>query len=324
MIKSRVFGYSLVFVAALTAVACVSTPSGKGAGASTIPLSAASGATVEDYVLVDCLLPGQIRQLGTSMTYLTARRSVKATQRDCAIRGGEYVLFDRSDYGSALQALLPKARAGDPVAQTYVGEIYEKGLGLAGPDYASAAEWYRKAANNDHAPAQISLGSLYERGLGVPNDKSEALNWYRQGSGLTQDKLIFESALKAERAAFNRELALRNQVAASLSQQLRQARQRKPSSSSGPKAPTTTTTATSPEALQRLIDSQRKDAEQAAALKDKQLRALDQITEETSRGTSGQGGDSGGKAAQAGKLKLSLRQQRDQLLDTSRRLASSD
>jgi len=321
MIRPRVLQYGIVFVAALTAAACVSTPSGKGQG---IPLSAASGATVEDYVLVDCLLPGQIRRLGTSMTYLTARRSVKATQRDCAIRGGEYVLFDRSDYGSALQALLPKARAGDPVAQTYVGEIYEKGLGLSGPDYASAAEWYRKAANNDHAPAQISLGSLYERGLGVPNDKSEALNWYRQGSGLTQDRLIFESALKAERAAFNRELALRNQVAASLQQQLRQARQRKPSSSSGPKAPTTTTAAADPQALQRVIESQRKDAEQAAALKGKQLRALEQITEETPREGSGQDGDSGGKAAQAGKLKLSLRQQRDQLLDTSRRLAVTE
>ena len=320
MFRSRIFGYMLVFVAASMAAACVSTPTGKGDGPSAVPLSAASGGTVEDYVLVDCLLPGQIRRLGTSMTYLTARRSVKATQRDCAIRGGEYVLFDRSDYGSALQTLLPKARAGDPVAQTYVGEIYEKGLGLAGPDYASAAEWYRKAANNDHAPAQISLGSLYERGLGVPNDKSEALNWYRRGSGLTQDNLIFESALKAERAAFNRELALRNQVAASLNQQLRQARQRKASAPSSPKAAATT----SPDELQRLIESQRRDAEQAAALKDKQLRALEQVTEETPRETSGQGGDSGGKAAQAGKLKLSLRQQRDQLLDTSRRLALSD
>ena len=320
MIRSRIFGYSFVFVAAAMTAACVSTPTGKGDGGSTLPLSAASGGTVEDFVLVDCLLPGQIRRLGTSMTYLTARRSVKATQRDCAIRGGEYVLFDRSDYGSALQTLLPKARVGDPVAQTYVGEIYEKGLGLAGPDYANAAEWYRKAANNDHAPAQISLGSLYERGLGVPNDKSEALNWYRRGSGLTQDKLIFESALKAERAAFSRELALRNQVAASLNQQLRQAKQRKASAVSSPEAAETAR----PEELQRLIESQRRDAEQAAALKDKQLRALEQVTEETPRETSGQGGDSGGKAAQAGKLKLSLRQQRDQLLDTSRRLALSD
>jgi hypothetical protein len=319
MIRFRLVGYSLALIAASMAAACVSTPSGQGDGVSTQPLSAASGATVEDYVLVDCLLPGQIRQLGTRMTYLTPRRSVKATQRDCGIRGGEYVLFDRSDYGSALQTLLPKARAGDPVAQTYVGEIYEKGLGLASPDYASAAEWYRKAANNDHAPAQISLGSLYERGLGVPNDKSEALNWYRRGSGLTQDKLIFESALKAERAAFNRELALRNQVAASLTQQLRQAKQRKASPASSPKAASTP----SPEQLQRLIESQRRDAEQAAALKERQLRALEQVTEETSRETSGQGGDSSGKAAQAGKLKLSLRQQRDELLDTSRRLASS-
>ncbi|MGB5834433.1 MAG: tetratricopeptide repeat protein [Thiohalocapsa sp.] len=314
------FRFCLALTAASLSVlaGCVSTSAREAAGAGATPLTAAAGARVEDYVLVDCLLPGQIRQLGTRMTYLTPRRSVKATQRDCGIRGGEYVLFDRSDYGSALQALLPKARGGDPVAQTYVGEIYEKGLGLAGPDYASAAQWYRKAANSDHVPAQVSLGSLYERGLGVPNDKAQALNWYRRGSGLSQDKLIFESALKAERAAFNRELALRNQVAASLNQQLRQARQLKASAPSGPKA-SATAAAVSTEKLERLVESQRRDAEQAAGIKDKQLRALNQVTEEKS----GKGADSGGKAAQAGKLKLTLREQRDELLDTSRRLASA-
>src|SRR5678816_1817124 len=31
----------------------------------------------EDLLIVDCLLPGQIRQLGTQMTMLTARRAAK-------------------------------------------------------------------------------------------------------------------------------------------------------------------------------------------------------------------------------------------------------
>jgi len=38
--------------------------------------------------MVDCLLPGQIRQLDETVTYVTERRLVRATQEDCKTRGG--------------------------------------------------------------------------------------------------------------------------------------------------------------------------------------------------------------------------------------------
>ncbi|MDF0665815.1 MAG: hypothetical protein P0119_07030 [Nitrospira sp.] len=41
---------------------------------------------------VDCLLPGQVRQLGTQMTYVSERRSIRTTKEDCTIRGGEEVM----------------------------------------------------------------------------------------------------------------------------------------------------------------------------------------------------------------------------------------
>lgn len=41
----------------------------------------------DPYVIVDCLLPGQIRRLGTIATFVTARRPIKTTGEDCAIRG---------------------------------------------------------------------------------------------------------------------------------------------------------------------------------------------------------------------------------------------
>ncbi len=44
------------------------------------------------YEEVDCLLPGQIRRLGTQLTYVTERQSVRTTKEDCIIRGGEAVL----------------------------------------------------------------------------------------------------------------------------------------------------------------------------------------------------------------------------------------
>ena len=135
--------------------------------------------------MVDCLLPGQIRRLGGKMTFLGPRRPMKTSTRDCEIRGGEYVSYDRANYATALKVWLESAKQGDPKAQTYVGEIYEKGLGTA-PDYAAAAEWYRKAAEQNFSAAAINLGSLYERGLGVQKDQREALNWYRKASGLSE------------------------------------------------------------------------------------------------------------------------------------------
>ena len=140
-------------------------------------------AKVDDLLIVDCLLPGQIRQLGREVTYVTRRQPVKTSARNCEIRGGEYVAFDRANYATALKIWLPPAQQGDPAAQTYVGEIFEKGLGVT-PDYGAAAEWYRRAAERNYARAAINLANLYEQGLGVPQDKKEALNWYRRAAGL--------------------------------------------------------------------------------------------------------------------------------------------
>ncbi|MFE8034347.1 tetratricopeptide repeat protein [Thiohalocapsa marina] len=251
------------------------------------------------------------------MTYLAPRRSVKTTQRDCAIRGGEYVLFDRSDYRSALQALLPQARAGDAVAQTYVGEIHERGLGLSAPDFAAAATWYAKAAEAGHRPAQIRLGSLYERGLGVPRNQAAALNWYRRATGLDEDRLIFESDLKARREAFRRELALRNQVAASLKQQLRQAQQVVTRGNMDSEAPGAQPRQAE---LQALIESQQREAESLATQKQTELKAVQLLQQQGQ--DAGEG--SSEKAAQMGKLELTLRQQIDGLRDTSERLVMRD
>jgi hypothetical protein len=85
--------------------------------------------------IVDCLLPGQIRKLGSQITYLTARRPVKTSAGDCEVRGGEYVAYDRANQTTALKIWLPIAETGDPEAEAYVGEIYEKGT-----NYHSAAE----------------------------------------------------------------------------------------------------------------------------------------------------------------------------------------
>jgi Caspase domain/Sel1 repeat len=151
----------------------------------------------EDLLIVDCLLPGQVRKLGRSSNYMSARRPIRTTQADCEIRGGEYVSYDRANYQTALKVWLGQADAGDVDAQNYVGEIYLKGLGTE-PDYAKAAEWFEKSSAQGSRRARINLGYLYEQGLGVPKDIAKALNLYREASGISDDKLVFASSVTAE------------------------------------------------------------------------------------------------------------------------------
>src|SRR5690606_14309807 len=149
---------------------------------------------------VDCLLPPQVRKLGSNFSYAAARRPIKTSAADCEIRGGEYVAYDLADYRTALSVWLPQAQAGDAAAQNYVGQIYEKGLGLPA-DYSTAAHWYQLAAAQNYAEAQINLGYLYEKGLGVAKDPALALNWYRKASGITDDTLQFASTVEVARVS---------------------------------------------------------------------------------------------------------------------------
>ena len=152
-----------------------------------------TAAKVDQFFIVDCALPPQIRQLGGQVIYLTRREAIKTSARDCEIRGGEYVAFDRANYATSLKVWLPAAEQGDPAAQTYVGEIFEKGLGVK-PDYAAAAVWYRRAAEKNYSRAAINLGNLYEHGFGVSKDQTQALNWYRRAAGLGELKFEIASA----------------------------------------------------------------------------------------------------------------------------------
>ncbi len=163
------------------------------------PQAHAAVRNAEDLMVVDCLLPGQIRQLGRQATYLSARRPVRTVQSDCEIRGGEYVSHDRANYQTALKVWLEGAMAGSPEAQNNVGEIYSKGLGTA-PDYGMAFQWFKKAADQGYGRAKINLGYLYEQGLGVAQDQAAALNLYREASGI-QDELLYASVVQVQISA---------------------------------------------------------------------------------------------------------------------------
>lgn len=147
--------------------------------------SAATEGNADDFLIVDCLLPAQVRQLGQNMTFLAPRQAIRTSAHDCAVRGGE---FSRGDAGgpAGLRIWLPAAQKGDPAAQTYVGEIFERGL-AGKPDYAAAVQWYRRAADQHYARAQIALGALVEQGLGTPRDPVAAERLFREAAGLPPD-----------------------------------------------------------------------------------------------------------------------------------------
>src|SRR4051812_46140175 len=80
-----------------------------GAPSATTPAAATKGMVKRsDLEIVDCLLPGQVRQLGNA-SFLSQRRPVRTTASECSIRGGEYVAYDRSDLKSALRIWLQTA-----------------------------------------------------------------------------------------------------------------------------------------------------------------------------------------------------------------------
>lgn len=186
ILKTKSFGILLLLGATLSAGCATDAPPVDSA---TAVLNAVNGPGGADQLeVVDCLLPGQIRQLGTQVTYVTERRPVRATKEDCAIRGGEFAAGDRADYGTALKIWLGTAQRGEAEAQYYAGTLYEKGAAGA-PDYRQAAEWYRKAADQGYSRAAISLGRLYEQGLGVNRDSVEAMKWFAKASGLSESNL---------------------------------------------------------------------------------------------------------------------------------------
>lgn len=75
-----------------------------------------------------------------------------------------------------MQQTLTAANAGDPVAQTRMGELSYHGLGMP-KNHKTASVWWKQAANLGYAPAQYLLGMLYFKGSGIKTDFVEGCKW---------------------------------------------------------------------------------------------------------------------------------------------------
>ncbi|WP_102961163.1 tetratricopeptide repeat protein [Mangrovicella endophytica] len=90
------------------------------------------------------------------------------TQSDLA-----YGAFQRGLYLTALQIARPLGNLGDPAAQTLLGEIYSRGLGVP-TDLKEAARWYRAAAVAGSAEGQFRYAMLLLDGTVVEQDLAQA------------------------------------------------------------------------------------------------------------------------------------------------------
>ena len=74
--------------------------------------------------------------------------------------------------------LKEEAAAGDADAQGKLGYAYFKGEGVP-EDKTEAVKWFRLSAAQGFAGGQDKLGYAYFKGEGVPEDKTEAVKWFR-------------------------------------------------------------------------------------------------------------------------------------------------
>lgn len=179
----------------------------------------AEGSTrsAEEQIIVDCELPGIQFEIGDGIFYTSPPRPARTSVWQCRVGGGKQMVFDAANLQKVENVWKGCAEAGDKIAQTYLGEFYERAA-----DYANAAVWYRKAAEQGYSRAQANLGFLLAKGLGVAQDSSASQEWYRKASGLpAQAPAANESALvsqlRADLAQANR---LLDKAKAGLKQQM--------------------------------------------------------------------------------------------------------
>lgn len=84
--------------------------------------------------------------------------------------------YNQGDYQNALKHWRGLAAEGNAKAQSGLGYLYYKGLGVP-QDSVKAATWFYRAAVQGQAEAQTFLGIMHSRGEGVPVNRVLSHMW---------------------------------------------------------------------------------------------------------------------------------------------------
>lgn len=121
------------------------------------------------------------RWYGKAALQDSSQLGVSQSRMALCLYGGEHEVWctEAQSPGAfgPVEDMVAAAEGGDTQAQTRLGDIYGKGIGVQ-KDETQSFNWYRKAATAGHAPAQTRLGYLYSTGVGVPKDADASIAWY--------------------------------------------------------------------------------------------------------------------------------------------------
>lgn len=101
--------------------------------------------------------------------------------------------YQRGLYLTAYNLALPRAKEGDPAAQTLVAEILSRGLGVA-RDAAAAAEWYGKAAEAGIPEAQLQYALVLIDGRYAGPDRERAFELMQDAAAAGDRLAMFNLA----------------------------------------------------------------------------------------------------------------------------------
>ncbi|WP_319532884.1 tetratricopeptide repeat protein [uncultured Cohaesibacter sp.] len=109
-------------------------------------------------------------------------------------REAAYSAYQRGYYLTAFDFAIKLAGGGDAAAQTLLGELYYRGLGVD-QDIKEAANWFKLAADDNNAEAQFALGLMHARGQGVDKDLKKALDLFEKAAAQGQKHAQFNLGL---------------------------------------------------------------------------------------------------------------------------------
>ena len=129
--------------------------------------------------------------------------------------------YERGDYETAFQEMLPLADQGNAKAQYNLGVMYDNGEGVPQDD-AEAVKWYRKATEQGYAKAQNNLGLMYYNGEGVSQDYVQAHMWYNLAASRPAPGVDLDQSVK------HRDIVAKRMTPAQISEAQKLAREWKP------------------------------------------------------------------------------------------------
>jgi TPR repeat protein len=94
-----------------------------------------------------------------------------------------FAAFQRGWFLTAFSLALDRAKTGDAPAQTLLGVLLSRGLGVK-QDISAAIDWYGLAGKSGDREALYSLGQLYLDGQDIKPDLVKAADYFRQAADL--------------------------------------------------------------------------------------------------------------------------------------------